>query len=246
MSTDERRDAAAADPKRLDRRRPQDVNFGAATRDSSRTVSSRAATSEPRKYHPSCTGGRSGPKIAVRMQRSQVSTPGPRRRCSRQGLRRVHPLRLPALPREWTAGDRLQPWMRGDHVVLATPEGYRGKTSSRASGNCRALPRLDLLRRADALFSLLETPIGDNDLSSLKFAFCGAAPMPLALIRAFEANTGLKIIEGYGLTEGACVSSLNPPRRATPRLDRPAHPLPADGRRHPGRGRALRADGGNR
>ena len=35
--------------------------------------------------------------------------------------------------------------------------------------------------------------------------------MPLALIRAFEAKTGVKIIEGYGLTEGACVSSLNPP-----------------------------------
>jgi fatty-acyl-CoA synthase len=58
---------------------------------------------------------------------------------------------------------------------------------------------------------VLETPIGDNDLSSLKFAICGAAPMPLALIRAFEAKTGLKIIDGYGLTEDACVSSVNPP-----------------------------------
>ena len=32
-----------------------------------------------------------------------------------------------------------------------------------------------------------------------------------ALIRAFEAKTGVKILEGYGLTEGACGSSVNPP-----------------------------------
>jgi len=32
------------------------------------------------------------------------------------------------------------------------------------------------------------------------------------LLAAFEAKTGLKILEGYGLTEGTCVSSLNPPR----------------------------------
>ena len=35
--------------------------------------------------------------------------------------------------------------------------------------------------------------------------------MPAALIRAFEAKTGVKILEGYGLTEGACGSSVNPP-----------------------------------
>ena len=34
--------------------------------------------------------------------------------------------------------------------------------------------------------------------------------MPAALIGAFEAKTGVKILEGYGLTEGSCVSSVNP------------------------------------
>jgi fatty-acyl-CoA synthase len=40
---------------------------------------------------------------------------------------------------------------------------------------------------------------------------CGAAPMPVELFREFESRIGVKILEGYGLTEGACVSSINPP-----------------------------------
>ena len=106
----------------------------------------------------------------------------------------------------------LQPWMRGDHVVLATPEGYRAKNVIARFWEIVARFRVSMFSGVPTLYAaLLETPIGDNDLSSLKFAICGAAPMPSALIRAFEAKTGVKIIEGYGLTEGACVSSLNPP-----------------------------------
>ena len=121
-------------------------------------------------------------------------------------------LRLAPVPREWTAGHRASA-VDARRPCRARHAGrLPGKERHRALlGDRRALPRLDLLRRADALCAVLETPIGDNDLSSLKFAICGAAPMPLALIRAFEAKTGVKIIEGYGLTEGACVSSVNPP-----------------------------------
>jgi fatty-acyl-CoA synthase len=106
----------------------------------------------------------------------------------------------------------LQPWMRGDHVVLATPEGYRGKTFLARFWEIVENFRVATFSGVPTLYSaLLDTPIGDNDLSSLKFAICGAAPMPVALARAFEATTGVKIVEGYGLTEAACVSSVNPP-----------------------------------
>jgi fatty-acyl-CoA synthase len=60
--------------------------------------------------------------------------------------------------------------------------------------------------------SLLQVPVGSHDLSSLEYALCGAAPMPTELFRAFEARTGVRILEGYGLTEATCVSCLNPAR----------------------------------
>ena len=48
------------------------------------------------------------------------------------------------------------------------------------------------------------------DLSSLRFGICGAAPLPVELMRAFEEKFKMIIIEGYGLTEGTCASCVNP------------------------------------
>lgn len=49
-----------------------------------------------------------------------------------------------------------------------------------------------------------------EDLSFLKACICGAAPMPIEVFNKFERKFKGKIIEGYGLSEGTCVSSLNP------------------------------------
>ncbi|MHA2266172.1 MAG: class I adenylate-forming enzyme family protein [Promethearchaeota archaeon] len=57
---------------------------------------------------------------------------------------------------------------------------------------------------------LLKMPYGNLDLSSLKFVVCGAAPLPIEVFREFEATFNCNIVEGYGLTEGTCVSSVNP------------------------------------
>ncbi|WP_308014962.1 class I adenylate-forming enzyme family protein [Nocardia coffeae] len=50
------------------------------------------------------------------------------------------------------------------------------------------------------------------DISSLRRVICGAAPMPAELIERFETRFGVPIVEGYGLSEGTCASTLNPPR----------------------------------
>ncbi|MDH5200590.1 MAG: long-chain fatty acid--CoA ligase [Candidatus Bathyarchaeota archaeon] len=48
------------------------------------------------------------------------------------------------------------------------------------------------------------------DTSSLRYVICGAAPLPLDVFQRFEETFDLRIMEGYGLTEATCVSSLNP------------------------------------
>ncbi|MDP8257593.1 MAG: long-chain-fatty-acid--CoA ligase [Candidatus Alcyoniella australis] len=48
------------------------------------------------------------------------------------------------------------------------------------------------------------------DTSSLMFGICGAAPMPVQTFNDFERTFGIPIVEGYGLTEATCVSTLNP------------------------------------
>ena len=106
----------------------------------------------------------------------------------------------------------LLPWMHGDHVLLATPEGYRGRNLIARFWEIAAHYRIATFSGVPTIYAaLLEAPIGDNDISSLEYAICGAAPMPAKLIEAFEAKTALKIVEGYGLTEGTCISCLNPP-----------------------------------
>ena len=59
---------------------------------------------------------------------------------------------------------------------------------------------------------LLGVPESANyDLSSLRFCICGAAPMPVEIFERFEKKFNAYILEGYGLSEGTCVSSINPP-----------------------------------
>lgn len=55
------------------------------------------------------------------------------------------------------------------------------------------------------------------DLSSLKFCLSGGAPLPLEVKQKFEAVTGCKLVEGYGLSEASPVVTANP-------LDGPVKP----------------------
>jgi fatty-acyl-CoA synthase len=70
-----------------------------------------------------CTGGTTGaPKIAVRTHRNEVFDAWAVTEAPRTVL-----CGLPLFHVNGQLVTGLQPWMRGDHVVLATPEGYRGE-----------------------------------------------------------------------------------------------------------------------
>ena len=106
----------------------------------------------------------------------------------------------------------LIPWSQGATVVLGTPQGYRGEGVIPNFWKMVEHYRVNFFSGVPTVYSgLLQAPLGQSDVSSLQFAICGAAPMPVEVFQEFEKRTGIRILEGYGLTEGACVSSVNPP-----------------------------------
>jgi len=52
--------------------------------------------------------------------------------------------------------------------------------------------------------------IKDVDMSCIKGAFSGSAPLPVEVIHDFEKLTGAVIVEGFGMTETTPVTHINP------------------------------------
>ncbi len=102
----------------------------------------------------------------------------------------------------------------GGHVMFPTPAGYRGEGVF--DNLWKLVERWKvtyLITVPTALSALMQRPI-NADVSTLRGAFSGSAPLPLELFSRFEKATGVQIIEGYGLTECTCLVSCNPPEGA--------------------------------
>jgi acyl-CoA synthetase (AMP-forming)/AMP-acid ligase II len=98
----------------------------------------------------------------------------------------------------------------GAHFVMPTPAGYRGDG---VMDNFWALVERwgvsFMVMVPTAASALMQRPV-KSDVSSLKYALCGSAPLPVELFKRFEKATGVKILEGYGMTEATCLVSFNP------------------------------------
>lgn len=98
----------------------------------------------------------------------------------------------------------------GAHVVFPTPQGYRG--DGVFDNFWKLLEHYGItfvITVPTAMAALMQRPV-DADVSALKVAFSGSAPLPLELYKRFEEATNVTIVEGYGLTEATCLVSCNP------------------------------------
>jgi fatty-acyl-CoA synthase len=103
------------------------------------------------------------------------------------------------------------PFSIGAHVVLLGPMGYRDPSIMQNFYKIVDHYKPVTFSSVPTVLSvLLDIPKGDADISSLRFAICGAAPLSVELFKRFEDHSGMRILEGYGLTEGTCASCINP------------------------------------
>jgi fatty-acyl-CoA synthase len=99
---------------------------------------------------------------------------------------------------------------RGAQVVMLTPAGYRTPgLLDHFWAIARRFGATTFSAVPTVLSSLLDKPWPEGGVPTLRHVLCGAAPLPRQVALDFERLTGARIHEGYGLTEGACVSTVN-------------------------------------
>lgn len=158
------------------------------------------------------TGGTTGtPKLAKHTHRNQVfdswgvgvmvdGKPGD-----------VNFLGLPLFHNYGAIAIGLGTWQSGAGVLMASPSGYRGEGIFDNFWKIVDHYNVTMMSAVPTVFkALLNVPVGDANISTLKVATCGAAPLPVELARQFSEMSGVPVLEGYGLTEGTSVNSVNP------------------------------------
>lgn len=118
---------------------------------------------------------------------------------------------LPLFHVNGTTVTGLFPFSIGAEVVLLSPMGYRDPTLWPNFYKIVEHYKAVAFSAVPTILSvLLDVPKENVDISSLRYLICGAAPLSVELFQRFEAATGMKILEGYGLTEGTTAQSINP------------------------------------
>jgi fatty-acyl-CoA synthase len=131
---------------------------------------------------------------------------------------------LQLLPQFHVGGWNVQPllaWWKGATVVLEPkfdPARALDLIERRRITTMMGVP-------ANYLFMAGQPRFGDADLSSLRRAIVGGAPMPEPLLRTWH-DRGVEIVQGYGLTEASPNVLCVPPEDAIRRLGWAGKPYP--------------------
>jgi fatty-acyl-CoA synthase len=131
---------------------------------------------------------------------------------------------LQVLPQFHVGGWNVQPllaWWKGATVVLESrfdPARALELIERRRITTMMGVP-------ATYLFMAGEPRFADADLSSLRRAIVGGAPMPEPLLRTWR-DRGVEIVQGYGLTEASPNVLCLPPEDAMRRLGWAGKPYP--------------------
>ncbi|WP_316200620.1 MULTISPECIES: AMP-binding protein [unclassified Bradyrhizobium] len=101
----------------------------------------------------------------------------------------------------------------GGHVIIPSPYGLRVPEVVRDYWYTVARHRVTIVSGVPtSIAALAEVPIGSCDISSVRMALTGGAVLPKAVGDRFQARTGVRLFETYGMTETAAAIAFNPGR----------------------------------
>jgi fatty-acyl-CoA synthase len=105
----------------------------------------------------------------------------------------------------------IAPMFSGARVVWPGPGGYRDPALYQHFWKMVAHHQVAAMSAVPTVYGRLAQLPVDADISSLRLPITGASPLPAAVREAFAERTGVRLLEGYGLTEATCASAWTRP-----------------------------------
>jgi fatty-acyl-CoA synthase len=110
----------------------------------------------------------------------------------------------------------IAPMFSGARVVWPGPAGYRDKALYARFWTIVEHYQIAAMSAVPTVYGTLAQVPVDADIGTLRVPIVGAAPLPASVREAFAARTGLRLLEGYGLTEATCASTWTRPGEERP------------------------------
>ncbi|MEH6404060.1 MAG: acyl-CoA synthetase [Sneathiella sp.] len=160
-------------------------------------------------YH---TGGTTGvPKLAPhtnRMQLIALAASG-----YQMGMTERYTM-LAGLPLFHISGSivtGIVPMFAGATLVLVSPQGFRDPLVIGSYWRLVDKYKVSILGGVPTMLSaLLNIPIGDADISSLRIGVTGGSAAPVEVLKAITEQSGTPMLEGYGMTETTSFTTMQP------------------------------------
>lgn len=109
----------------------------------------------------------------------------------------------------------LSAYLAGAELIVMSPAGMRNPAMVANFWSIIERYRVTLPGAVPtSLGAVLEGPLGDCDIGSVRAGFCGAASLPLAVGERFRKATGKGLYEVYGMTEASGIIAIDPPAGA--------------------------------